>query len=433
MAAQRPLQQQAPLQQRRRRQVRPAAGRGGGPNRDSDSDRWARRGSSPAAAVAGQQHVPRWLAAVRCAHPFCLPAHAVPPRPLHPVGRSEDFFMQDNSMDQPYYEEEELTFEGDDEGMRLYLDSADVQVGRGRRGSSHAALQGHLQAPCARACRASAPSNHASALVLLMLPPPPPLHLCRSGASGPRRGSSTVSAARLAGGEGPLPCYHQQLTDACLSGLPACHRRLHHQPNHPQARQCALQHRQHAAPGARGAHGGARWPVSRGISASRPVQLCAAAPPLPALVLAAGWQAALAHRCSDPSLRQPRCAPACSPCRPSSWRSRSCSCRPGAPPQPKCTHAVSGPSAWAAAWRCPCGLALHPCAPALHRWQLCHRLLWACLQRAVPALVLRCRHGLDGCRHPHCRACRGLLVHLGSVAAAAHLGAEEMPCNIALC
>lgn len=76
-AAQRLQQRRQQVQQRR--WVRLAAGRGGGPDRDSDSD-------------------------------------------------SEDFFMtqEGNSIDEAYFEEEEMSME-DDDSMRLYLDSADVQ------------------------------------------------------------------------------------------------------------------------------------------------------------------------------------------------------------------------------------------------------------------------------------------------------------------
>ncbi|PRW56906.1 Transaldolase [Chlorella sorokiniana] len=78
MAAPQRLQQQQGQQWRQR--VRLAAGRGGGPDRDSDSD-------------------------------------------------SEDFFMtqEGNSIDEAYYEEEAMSMEEDDDSMRLYLDSANVQ------------------------------------------------------------------------------------------------------------------------------------------------------------------------------------------------------------------------------------------------------------------------------------------------------------------
>ncbi|KAI7842222.1 hypothetical protein COHA_004135 [Chlorella ohadii] len=74
------LQQQRRQVQQRRQRLRPAAGRGGGPDRDSDSD-------------------------------------------------SEDFFMtqEGNSIDEAYFEEE-VGMEEDDDAMRLYLDSADVQA-----------------------------------------------------------------------------------------------------------------------------------------------------------------------------------------------------------------------------------------------------------------------------------------------------------------
>ncbi len=58
-----------------------------------------------------------------------LPRLHLPPPPA-PAPRSEDFFMtqEGNSIDEAYFEEE-VGMEEDDDAMRLYLDSADVQVG----------------------------------------------------------------------------------------------------------------------------------------------------------------------------------------------------------------------------------------------------------------------------------------------------------------
>lgn len=138
-AAQRLQQRRQQVQQRR--WVRLAAGRGGGPDRDSDSDRCAGAaqaawggvglvmGSCTAGSSAGRRlgtcaEVAAWQQLTGVA----LPAPRAP--------RSEDFFMtqEGNSIDEAYFEEEEMSME-DDDSMRLYLDSADVQVG-GRAGQT---------------------------------------------------------------------------------------------------------------------------------------------------------------------------------------------------------------------------------------------------------------------------------------------------------
>lgn len=52
------------------------------------------------------------------------------PKPPSLSRCSEDYFQEGQSVDEVYYEEEAMAMEVDDESMRLYLDSADVQVGR---------------------------------------------------------------------------------------------------------------------------------------------------------------------------------------------------------------------------------------------------------------------------------------------------------------